>query len=276
MFRVISLLRCCFAAFPFISEYWNTSMRAFIHKIWKVASWRFNCQYARLRSINALCGSSELAFERLQSWQIWSEKWFRRCIITILESNSCTRFCAISHLICIFSPATQPHFAAAERLLDAGWLSRSSCLPTVSCNCKASEAFFGDILARNQLKTSLWQWYSSRYFSMNSIVAEVRYQYCAVRWKVTEFLMQNRASVNGILRLTEAIERVTMKTGTITPLSAFISLPLYFVTWLHSLLNWAKPWYRGVITQSWLKLSILECSSRKDVTQSIRCLSIPR
>jgi len=87
--------------------------------------------------------------------------------------------------------------------------------------------------------------------------------------------MHNRASVKGILWLDEGFKRVAKKIGTITCLSTFISLPLDWVTWLYWLVNRAKPAYGGIIARSWLNLSILESCSRKDITQSIKYLSIP-
>ena len=145
--RGISLPRHCFAAFAFSSRYWNTSFRACFVKIWKAASWRFDCWYACLRSVIASSGSSELIVKRLPSWHGWSEKWFRRCIFTKLKSDSSTRCCAISDLLCILSSSTQRRFAAAGRLCQMGLLSCSSCLSKVSCFCKASEIFFVDLLA---------------------------------------------------------------------------------------------------------------------------------
>jgi len=89
--------------------------------------------------------------------------------------------------------------------------------------------------------------------------------------KCCNFLTHNRTSVKGILRLAKQFERVAAKTGNITHPSAFISLPLYCVTWLNSLLNGAKPGYGGLTAQSWLNLLILECCLRKDGTLSIKC-----
>jgi len=111
---------------------------------------------------------------------------------------------------------------------------------------------------------------------MYSIVASVRYLYCAIRGKYTEILTHNRASVKGIIWLAEAFKRVATKTETITRPSAFISLPPHCVTLLYGLLNAAKPEYRGIIAQTWSKLAILECCSRKDVTQSAKWLCIQR
>ena len=88
------------------------------------------------------------------------------------------------------------------------------------------------------------------------------------------FLTHNRAFVKGIIPLTMGFKRVAINTGTITRLSALISLPLHCVTWLYALLNRAKPGYRSIIAQSWFDLLILESCSREHVTQSIKCLSI--
>ena len=263
--RGISSSRRCFAAFAFTSRYWNT-FRAFVRKFWKAPSIRFDCRYACLRSIIASSGSSELTFKRLPSWRIRSEKWFRRCIFTNLISDSSRRCYAISDSIFVFSSSTRRRFAATERLFQVGSLSRSSCLSKVSSFFKASKTFFVDLLARNRLKTSFWQWNSSRWFSMHSIVASVWYRYCAIRWKCTKFLTHNRAPVKRILSHTEGFKRVAAITGNITHPSSFISLPLHSITWLYGLLNWAKPGYGGIIAQSWLNLSILECCLRKEVT----------
>jgi len=99
--RGISLLWCCFAAFTLSSRYCNTSFRAFVCKIRKSASWWFDCCYAFLRSIIAFSGSSELTLERLRSCRIWSEKQFMRYFYTKLNSDSSTRCCPISDLICV-------------------------------------------------------------------------------------------------------------------------------------------------------------------------------
>jgi len=123
----ISSLWWCFAGFACSSRYWNTSFWAFLRKIWKAASWRFACQLTCLRSIITFSGSSEVIFKRLPGWWIYSEKWFRRCIFTKLKSDLSTRCCAISDWICVLSASTRWRFAAAERLLQAGWLSHSSC-----------------------------------------------------------------------------------------------------------------------------------------------------
>jgi len=110
--RGISSLRHCFAAFAFTSWYWNTSFRAFVHKIWKAASCQFDCRYDCLRSNLAPCGNSELTFRTLPSWRIWSEKLFRWWNFTNLTSNSSTRcvqflFRSASHLH-QFDDALQP------------------------------------------------------------------------------------------------------------------------------------------------------------------------
>ena len=114
--RGISLSRCCFAAFAFSSRYWNTSSRAFVCPIWKAASWLFDCRYPCSRSIVAFSGRSELTFKRLPSWRIRSEKWFNRCILTKLKSDSSTRCCAISDSIRVVSSSTQRRIAGTERL----------------------------------------------------------------------------------------------------------------------------------------------------------------
>jgi len=136
--RGISSSRRCFAAFAFSSQCWNTSIRVFVRKEWKAASWQFDCRYACSRSIIAFFGSLELTFKRLPSWRTWSKNWFRRCIITKLKSGSSTRCCAISDSICVLSSSTRQRFAAAGRLFQAGSLSCSSCLSKVSCFFKAS------------------------------------------------------------------------------------------------------------------------------------------
>jgi len=273
--RGISSSRHCAAAFPLSSQYWISYFQAFVREIWKPASWWFDCRYSCLRSIIAFSRSSELTFKWLPSRQIWSEKWFRRCIFTKLKSDSSKGCCAISDSICISSSSTRRRFAAAERLFQAGSFSHSSCFSKVCCIFKASETFFVDLLVRNRLKTSFWWWNSSRKFSMYSIVASVWYWYCAIRWKYTKFLMHNRASLKGILWLAQGLKRVAVKTGTIIHPSAFISLPLHWVTWLYGLLNRAEPGYGGIIAQSWWDLSILVCCSRKDLTETFKSLSIP-
>ena len=100
----------CVAAFGLSSWYWNTSFRVFIPKVWKSASWWFDCRYPCLRSINAFPWSSERTFERLPSWRIWSEKWFRECIFTKMKSESSRRCCAISASSCSLSSSTRWHF----------------------------------------------------------------------------------------------------------------------------------------------------------------------
>jgi len=104
----------------------------------------------------------------------------------------------------------------------------------------------------------------------------VWYQYCVIRWKYTKFLVHNWDSVKGFLWLTKGDNSVTAKTETITCPSTFISLPFSCVMSLFGLLNWAMPGYGGIITHSWLDIFMLECCSRKDVTQSIKCLTIPK
>ena len=169
----------------------------------------------------------------------------------------------------------QRGFAAAETLFQAGSLSRSSCLSKVNSIFKAAETIFVDLVARNRLKLSFWRLNSSRWFSMYSIAATEWYQYCAIRWKYTKFLTDYRAPVKGILELADGFKRVARKTGTITCMSAYICLPLHCGTWLYGLLNWVLPGYGGFITQSWFNLSIMECCSRKDVTQCNKFLTKP-
>jgi len=133
-----------------------------------------------------------------------------------------------------------------------------------------------DLLARNRLKTSSRWNTSTRWFCMYLIIVSVWYLYCAIRWKHTKFLTHNRASVEVILWLSKWFEWVTARTGTITHLSAFISLALHCITWRYGLLNQANPGYGGIFAQSWWNLSILQCCSRKDITQSTKCSNIPR
>jgi len=171
----IASLRGCFAVCAFSSRCWNTSFQAVDCEIWKVATWRFNCRYPCLWPIFAHAGSSKAACMTLPSWWIWSRMCFRRCIITKWKYNLLIRCCAWADSICILSSSTKQRFAAAERLFQAGSLSRSSCLSKLSCSFNASETIFVDLLVQNQLKTSFWQWNSSRYFIMYSIVASVWY-----------------------------------------------------------------------------------------------------
>jgi len=86
--------------------------------------------------------------------------------------------------------------------------------------------------------------------------------------------MHNTTSVKGNLWLAKGFETVAAKSGSMTHPSAFISIPLYCVTRLYGMLNWTKPGYGGIIAQSWLNMFILDCCSRKDITQSIKCLNI--
>jgi len=155
--RVSSLSQHCFVAFALSYRYRNTSFRACLCKIWKSASWWFDCQYACLWSIIALSGRSGRALKKLPSWQILWEKWFRRCIFTKLTSDLSTGCFAISNPICIWSSSTRQRFEAAERPFEVGSLSCSLCFYNVSCLLKVSRTFFIDLLARNQLKSSLWQ-----------------------------------------------------------------------------------------------------------------------
>jgi len=141
---------------------------------------------------------------------------------------------------------------------------------------EASKTIFVDSVAPNGLKTSFWRWKPSRHSPRYSIVAFVWYQYCAMRWQYTWFLTHNRAAVNEKLWLTERFKRVSVKTGTIMLPSAFNTILLHYVTWLHGLLNQEKPGYGGIISQTWLNNQILECCSRKDITQSIKYWRILR
>jgi len=102
------------------------------------------------------------------------------------------------------------------------------------------------------------------------------YRHCGIRWNYTKFIIHNGAWGKGILWLAKGWKWVAMQTGTITHLSAFITLPLHCITWLYGLLNWVKPRYGGIIAQKWLNLSILECCLRKNITQSITRFSILR
>jgi len=269
--RGISLLRWCLPEIACSSQYWDTSFLAFVRKFWKAASSRFDCWYACLRCIIALAGCWDLAFIRLPSLWIWPEKWFRKCIFTKLKYDSLTRCCAASGVICILSSAMWWYFAAAERLFQPGSLTGSSSLSKVSSFLQASETFLVNSLAPNWLKITLWQSNSSRFFSMYSIMALVWYRHWAIRCKCTEFLMHTRASVKGILWLTEGFERLAMKTGTTTSPSASITLWLHCITWPGGLSQWAKPGYGGIIAQSRLYCSTLECWLSMDITQFIKC-----
>ena len=274
--RGVSSSRHCFALFALSSRYWNTSCLAFVRKMWTAASWWVDCRDDCLRSLIAVSGSLKLTFKRLPRWQIWSEKWFKRCIFTKLKSDLSTGCCSISDSLCSLSSSTRQCMAAAEGLFQEGSLSRSSCLSKVNSFLKASETCFVDLLVRNCLKTSLWWWNSSRSISMYLIVASVWYRTCAIWWEYTTLLTHNRASVKGILWFARGFKRVSATTGTITCPSAVISSHLHCITWQNGLLNRVKTGYGGIIAQSWLNLSILECCLRKDVTHSIKCLSIPR
>jgi hypothetical protein len=81
--------------------------------------------------------------------------------------------------------------------------------------------------------------------------------------------MHNRASVKRVLWLAKVFKRVATKTGTLTCPSAFISLPLHWVSRLYGLLIQAKPGHGGIVAQSWLNLLLLKCCLRKVITQSI-------
>jgi len=108
---------------------------------------------------------------------------------------------------------------------------------------------------------------------MYSIVASVWYRYCIIRWIYTKFLMYHGASVKGIFWLAQRFKWVAAKTKTSTHPSVFIFLQLNYVTWLFPSLNWALWEYGGIIAQSWWNLLNVKWSLRKDVTQSIKCLS---
>jgi len=105
--RGISSSQHCFAVFAFSSRFRNSSFLAFVWNIWKAASWWFDCQYASLISIIALCGNSELAFKRLPSWRIWSEKWFRRCTFEKLKCDLLTWCGSICESIFTSSSSTR-------------------------------------------------------------------------------------------------------------------------------------------------------------------------
>jgi len=68
--RGISSSQCYFVAFAFSCWYWNTSFQAVVLKIWKAASWRFNCQYAWLRFIIALSGSVSNGSHTLEQFSV--------------------------------------------------------------------------------------------------------------------------------------------------------------------------------------------------------------
>jgi len=164
-----------FATFAFISQYWNTNFWTVIQNIRRAATWRFDCRYACFGFIMALSVHSELAFKRLQSWRIWSEKWLRGCIFTKLTTDWSTWCCAIYDSICASSSLKQWCFATTGTLFEAGLLSHSFCLSKVSCVDQTSETFFVDLVVPNRVQTSLWQWNSSNNCSMHSIVASVWY-----------------------------------------------------------------------------------------------------
>jgi len=274
--RGISSLRHCFVAFAFSLRYRTPPIGLLCTKIWKVASWEFDWQYACLWPIIVFSGSSELTLRRFPHWGIWSEKWFRWCIFTKWKYDLSTRCCAFSDSICISSSTMRQHLTAAERFFQESSLSHSSCLSKVSCCFKAKKIFFVDWLAWDRLNTSFWLVNSSGQFSMYSNLASVWYRYYPISGRYTKFITLNTASVKGILWLTKGSKRVGTITGTITRPSAFILLPFHCVTWEYGMLNRSKPGYGGIITQSWLNLSILEWCLSKDVTQSIKCLSTLR
>jgi len=169
--RGISLLQHCFVPFTFRSRYWNTVFWPFVRRFRKATPWPFDSQYSSLRSIIAGSESTVLTFKRLPSCWIWSEKWFRRCIIEKLKSDVVTRCWAISDMIGGKCSSTRQHFAAGKRLFPAGSLLWSSCVCKVICCVKVSKTFFVDLLAQNRLKTFWWQWNSSRDISMYAIMA---------------------------------------------------------------------------------------------------------
>jgi hypothetical protein len=90
------------------------------------------------------------------------------------------------------------------------------------------------------------------------------------------FWMHSRASVKRILWLAEGIKQVTAKTVASMHPSGIICLPLHCVGWQYGMVNQVKPGYGGIIAKSWLKMSILKSCWRKNVTQSIKWLSIRR
>jgi len=110
----------CFAAFTLSSQYQNTTLEAFVRNIWNAARWRFNCQFTCLRSIITFSGSVELRFEMLPCWRIWSEKWFRRCIMTNFKSNSSTTCCVISDSVCILLWSMRQCIASANNCSKRG------------------------------------------------------------------------------------------------------------------------------------------------------------
>jgi len=141
---------------------------------------------------------------------------------------------------------------------------------------KASKTLIIDLLAQNCLKTSLGGRNYSRQFSMYLRVASVCYWYCARRWRYTKFWMHNMAAVQGILWMAERFKWDTAKTGTITLLSTFFSLPLHCVTGLHGLLSQVKPGNGRIIAHGWINFSILECCLRKEITLFMNCWSTLR
>jgi len=151
----------------------------------------------------------------------------------MLISDLSTSCCSISNSICILSSSTRRPFATAKRFLQVGSCCCSSWLSKVRCIINASETIFLDLLSWNRLKTSLRWWNRSSKFFMYLILASRWYRYRAIRWKYTKFLIHNRASVKGIIRLAKWFKRVATKTGTITHPCAFISLAPHCVTWLH-------------------------------------------
>lgn len=74
---------------------------------------------------------------------------------TKMKSDTSTRCCAISDKFGFVSTSTQRPFAAAQLLLHAGSLARSPCVSEIICILKSSQAFFVELVVRNQLTTSL-------------------------------------------------------------------------------------------------------------------------
>jgi hypothetical protein len=140
-----------FAVFHFRSQYGITSIWTFIRKICKVVSWEFDCRYTCLWSIITSSGSSKLTFKRLPTRRIWSERWFRWCIFTKLNSDSLTRCSAISHSICVLPLSMECRIGAVERLYQVGSLSHSFYLSKVCCVFEADKTFFIDFLVSNRV-----------------------------------------------------------------------------------------------------------------------------
>jgi len=182
---------------------------------------------------SSLClGVQSLGFNWLPCWWIWSEMRFRRYIFTMLKSDSSTRCCAISNLICIWSSSIRRCSTVTPRLFQVGWFCSSFSLYKVCYFIRASKTIIVDLLVQNCLKTSFRQGDCSRKFSMYSIVASVRYQYFTMWWKSAKVFRHYNASVKEMLCLAEGFKRVAANTETLMLLSAFITIPLQCVTWL--------------------------------------------